>query len=49
MRAMTSGWWQVPQLYFPHETLGEGRIETPVNGGETAPATDPEPAPAATA
>ena len=49
MRTMTSGWWQVPQLYFPHELLGEGRIEAAVNGGDAAPAPIPEPAPAATA
>ena len=47
MRTMTSGWWQVPQLYFPHELLGEGRIEAAVEAVAETPA--PEPAPAATA
>ena len=47
MRTITSGWWQVPQLYYPHDTLGEGRVEAPVQAAETAPA--PDPAPAATA
>ena len=44
MRTMTSGWWQVPQLYWPHETLGEGRIKAPVAVAGTEVA--PEPAPA---
>jgi hypothetical protein len=54
MRTITSGWWQVPLLYVPHETLGQGHIDS---GGErggglreqTAPAVteDAEPAPAA--
>lgn len=40
MRAITSGWWQVPLLYVPHEHLGEGRIEA-------ESAAEPAPAPAA--
>lgn len=39
MRVITSGWWQVPLLYIPHEHLGEGRIEP-------APAAAPAPEPA---
>jgi hypothetical protein len=43
-RTVTSGWWQVPVLYAPHDKIVEGRIETNGNGGSPAPA--PEPAPA---
>ena len=40
-RTATSGWWQVPILYVPHERVGEGRIET----AEPVPAPAvPEPA-----
>ena len=49
MRTMTSGWWQVPQLYYAHEFLGEGRIEAPVADAAPASAPDPAPEPAATA
>jgi hypothetical protein len=44
MRAITSGWWQVPVLYIPHEHLGEGRIEA---ADAPAAAVEPAPEPAA--
>ena len=45
LRTITSGWWQVPLLYVPHDLVGHGAIEPAVsgNGGSTAP----EPAPSA--
>ena len=45
LRTITSGWWQVPLLYVPHDLVGHGAIEPARNGngGSTAP----EPAPAA--
>lgn len=46
LRVITSGWWQVPQLYIPHELIGEGRIVADDEGAAApAPAAaDPEPA-----
>lgn len=43
MRTITSGWWQVPLLYIPHEHLGEGRIEA-ADAAETGAQAAPEPA-----
>ena len=51
MRTITSGWWQVPLLYVPHDIVGEGRIEPNGNGGSAVPEPEGEPAepePAAT-
>ena len=48
MRTMTSGWWQVPQLYYAHETARRGADRgAGERDAEATPA--PEPAPAATA
>lgn len=47
LRTITSGWWQVPLLYVPHDLVGHGAIGAPANGNggsaEPAPA-EPEPA-----
>ncbi len=55
MRTITSGWWQVPLLYVPHDELGSGSIEPDdgdgdVNGEavEELGASAPESEPAAT-
>ena len=39
LRTITSGWWQVPLLYVPHDLVGRGAIEPAANGdgGSTAP------------
>jgi hypothetical protein len=45
-RAITSGWWQVPVLYTPHDLVGEGRLAAQDADAAPAPA---ESEPAATA
>jgi len=41
MRTITSGWWQVPLLYTPHEHLGEGRIEPATAEAASEPVPEP--------
>ena len=52
MRTITSGWWQVPLLYVPHDLVGHGAIGAPANGNGGSAAQEPapaEPEPAASA
>jgi len=43
-RVVTSGWWQVPVLYVPHDLIGSCYVEeAPVEIGNGVNAPEPEP------
>ena len=46
LRTITSGWWQVPLLYVPHDIVGSGWVEPAENVDDESAAADAEGEPA---